>query len=138
LKVFAFRTPRAGTPLANTAFMLIFRRIAILLSFSLPFTLTSGCTSSENLSSKGQLIECQVGADGTVSECAPTDTPTGDPGSCIDIDDDGDGDAHDEAEDDEDGVSSFAPETEGDDDGDGIMNEDDCDELPGGDSDDDA
>jgi hypothetical protein len=117
--------------------MLIFRRVAILLSFSLPFALTPGCSSTENLSTKGQLIECQVAGDGTVSNCAPTDAPTGAPGTCVDVDDDGDGDAHDEAETDEDGMGSFAPETEGDDDGDGVENENDCDELPGGDSDDD-
>ena len=117
------------------------RRLALALSLVLPFAL--GCSSSENLSSKGQLIECQVAADGTTSNCAPVTQPTHAAGTCVDHDNDGDGqpgDADDEQpdqanalDDDGDGITN---DVDDDDDNDGIADEDDCDELPGGDSDD--
>jgi hypothetical protein len=121
------------------------RHLALTLSLALPFAL-AGCSSSENLSSKGQLIECEVDANGAATNCTPVDQPSGAADSCIDKDEDGDGDAHDsEAEDDDDHASATGDDDDGDgmtngedddDDNDGIDDEDDCDELPGGDSDD--
>lgn len=100
---------------------------------------------SDNLSSKGQLIEC----DTTTNTCQPTDstTPSG-PNACVDIDEDGDGDDHDEEDEaDDSNVSSVTGDTDDDDDGvsdaddadddnDGIDDDDDCDEVEGGDDDD--
>jgi len=121
-------------------------RLALLLAFSLPVTL--GCTSSDTTSTRGQLIECDVAADGTTSDCAPVDEPSGAPGTCVDHDVDGDDDPHDaEAEDDDGDEANATGETDDDDDGiddaedddddnDGIDDDDDCDELQGGDDDD--
>ncbi len=122
------------------------RRLAILLSFSLPLSI-GGC-ASENLSSKGQLIECAVAADGTTSDCHAVEEPSGTPGTCVDHDNDGDDDPHDDDLDDAaDDDASLTGDTDDDDDGttddedddddnDGIADDDDCDELPGGDDDD--
>lgn len=127
--------------------MASFHRLFGTLAIALAFTF-AGCTSSDNLATKGQLIECEVAADGSTSNCTPVDQPSGTPGTCVDHDDDGDGDAHDEAEaeddddnasvtgdtdDDDDGTSD---EADDDDDNDGIDDDQDCDELPGGDDDD--
>jgi hypothetical protein len=123
------------------------RQLAIYLSLAFPL---AGCMTGEsqsaNVSKKGQLIECTAAPDGSQT-CTPTDNPTGMPGSCVDVDDDGDDDPHDTMDDDDDdgaitgdvddddgdGISN---EDDDDDDNDGIPDTDDCDELPGGDSDD--
>lgn len=115
-------------------------------AFAIAFILAPACTS-DNLSTKGQLIECSVAADGTTSNCHPTDqTETDDPSKCIDRDEDGDDDPGDEADDDSEKVSHLVtpddedgdgtPDTEDDDDDDdGVPDSDDCDEEAGGDSD---
>lgn len=121
-------------------------RLVITLALALPFSL--GC-SGDNLSTKGQLIECAVAADGSTSNCHPVDQPSHEAGTCVDIDEDGDDDpddADDGADDskvrsatgsDEDGDGTPDADDD-DDDGDGVDDADDCDELPGHDSDDGA
>ena len=119
-------------------------RLALLFAAALIFA--PACTS-ENTSSKGQLIECTESANGPTN-CAPTDSATPSaPGMCVDVDEDGDGDDHDEMDDDDDddheggtGETDDDDDDDGtsdtdddDDDNDGIDDEDDCDEDAGGD-----
>jgi hypothetical protein len=120
-----------------------FSRLALLFSVVL---IASPACSSEDTSSRGQLIECTSTANGPTN-CAPTDstTPTG-ADKCVDVDEDGDGDDHDEMDDDDDehegGTSEMdddddddgtADSADDDDDNDGIDDADDCDEDAGGD-----
>jgi len=124
------------------------QKLVICLSLALPLSL-AGCSDSTNLSSKGQLIECQVAADGTVGSCNPVSEPSHAAGTCVDRDKDGDDDPHDEAEDpnddsphatgtDDDDGDGQTNDVDDDDDNDGVDDADDCDELPGQDSDDGA
>lgn len=129
------------------------RRISLLLSLALPIGLAPGC--DPNTSTKGQLIVCDVGAGG-IANCKPTsESTTSDPNQCIDVDEDGDDDAHDEADeadgsgddlrltrparfgdsgtvDDDDGDGT-PDEVDDDDDNDGVDDATDCDERAGGD-----
>jgi hypothetical protein len=125
------------------------RRLPLLLALALPIGLAPAC--SPNMSTKGQLIECTVGAGGALSSCAPTtETETTDPTKCIDIDEDGDDDPHDDADEADDGADALrlispsdadpdddndgTPDsTDDDDDNDGVDDTDDCDEVEGGD-----
>jgi hypothetical protein len=90
--------------------------------------LFSAC-SSPTTSQAGQMITCTTDpGSGVVLRCEPGDG-TGDPGTCEDVDEDGDGEPHDEG--------TLAHESmPDDDDGDGVSNEDDCDEHEGEDGDD--
>ena len=125
-------------------------RLRTLLPFLLG-TLTavvlapSGC-ASENTSAKGQMISCSV-SNGVVSNCHPmtaSDT-SGAPGTCQDVDEDGDGEPGDMNEEmDGSGASSAGegdkdhdgtPDSmDPDDDNDGIPDANDCDNEPGGDN----
>lgn len=119
-----------------------FSRLAWLFAVVL---IGSPACSSEDTSSKGQLIECTTTANGPTN-CAPTDstTPTG-ADKCVDVDEDGDGDDHDEMDeedehdggtsemDDDDDDDGTADEADDDDDNDGVDDVDDCDEDAGGD-----
>ncbi len=122
-------------------------KTALLASF-----LVAACTT--NSSTTGQAITCDTDPEtGVVTRCEPSDgTPPG-PGQCTDIDEDGDGDPDDDDgtpdqggdnDDDEPGddnggddSSRVAPESGSsrDSDDDGIEDEYDCDEQPGGDDD---
>lgn len=130
--------------------MIHLRRLSMLLAFALPIGLAPGCAPNE--STKGQLIECDVGPGGAVTNCHPTEQSTPEPGKCIDVDEDGDDDPHDDADeaddddalrltgrpgggDDDDGDGT-PDEMDDDDDNDGVDDADDCDEQPGGDDDD--
>ncbi|MEO8702284.1 MAG: hypothetical protein ABI867_19725 [Kofleriaceae bacterium] len=120
-----------------------------MLAIVLPLATAPACTST-NTSTKGQLIECAVDANGNTTNCGPADDSTPSPGTCHDIDEDGDDDPDDvdETEDDKptragvvpgDSDDDGTPDSEDeDDDNDGVDDADDCDELPGHDSDDDA
>ena len=104
----------------------------------------SGCTS-ENTSTKGQMISCSV-ANGVVSGCHPmtaSDT-AGAAGPCQDVDEDGDGEPDDVNEEMEGGTSTLGDgdqdhdgtpdSTDQDDDNDGVPDVNDCDNEPGGDN----
>lgn len=119
-------------------------RTPLLLSLLvLPLGLVGAC-SSTNESTTGQLITCQTDpGTGVILACEPTDGDSGDPNSCVDVDEDGDGDCSDDDSSD-DSSSSFAPsdgsddDDDGDSDDDGISDDRDCDEHPGEDGDDDS
>lgn len=104
-------------------------RLAVLVFGAL---IAYGCTS-ENTSTKGQMISCSV-ANGVVSNCHPmTSADTaGAPGTCQDVDEDGDGEPHDMEGSDSGSGSDHATGSD-DNDGDGVPNVDDCDNEPGGD-----
>ncbi len=88
---------------------------------TMSFLFAASCAPEE--SSIGQSITCQTDPDtGVILSCEPGGE--GEPGTCTDIDDDGDGEPHDE------GMILRTPST-GDEDGDGISDEQDCDEQPG-------
>lgn len=126
-------------------------RLRKLLPFALG-TLTvivlapSGCTSA-NTSTKGQLISCSV-SNGKVANCHPMTAADkeGAPGTCQDVDEDGDGepgDTDEETADDRSGSTTDAGDkdrdgtpdsTDQDDDNDDIPDVDDCDNEPGGDN----
>lgn len=105
----------------------------------------SGCTS-DNTSTKGQMISCSVSG-GVVANCHPmtaTDV-AGAPGTCQDVDEDGDGepdDVNEEMEgsgaataDDGDKDHDGTPDSmDQDDDNDGVPDTNDCDNEPGGDN----
>lgn len=129
------------------------RRITTAFAAALALVIVPAC-ASENTSKVGQLIECDVAADGTTANCQPTDsTETSDPGKCVDVDEDGDDDPFDDESEDEsedesgDDSSALLPsdpnDTDDDDDGledaedddddnDGVDDDDDCDEEAGG------
>ena len=120
------------------------QKLSLLLATSLPLALASACTSSDNTSTAGQMIACSDTGAGT-TDCQPVSSDPGTPGTCIDIDKDGDGEDHDadeagdpasatgDLDDDNDGV----PDAEdADDDNDGVADDRDCDERHGGDDDD--
>ena len=88
---------------------------------TMSFLFAAGCAPEE--SSLGQAITCTTDPDsGVILRCAPVGE--GEPGTCTDIDDDGDGEPHDE------GATLRSTQT-GDEDGDGVSDEEDCDEQPG-------
>jgi hypothetical protein len=121
------------------------RFIILFATIGLSFA-AQACTGSDT-STTGQLVTCT--GSGSARQCAPAseadeegDLP---PGTCIDVDEDGDGTAHDEGDDDgdHDGVST-ADDSDDDDDGvvddqdtddddDGIDDSQDCDEQDGDD-----
>jgi hypothetical protein len=91
--------------------------------------------SSENLSTKGQMITCTTDpGTGVILLCAPGGGSGSGGGSntCTDIDEDGDGEPHDMAGSDD---SEQKAGTPGDEDGDGIPDSEDCDSHPGEDGD---
>lgn len=121
------------------------RRLSVILLFGCALAVAPAC-SSDHLSTAGQLIQCDVAADGTTSNCHPTDsaTPAG-ADQCTDVDEDGDDDPDDVSEAEGSDDSAVISPSEGDDDGDGtpdeadtdddndgIPDDVDCDELPGG------
>jgi hypothetical protein len=120
------------------------KRFACLLALALPAALAPSCTSATT-TTKGQLIECDVDANGNTSNCHPADGDDPAPGTCHDVDEDGDDDPADTEEDGDDGDPSHeftghpgdgdddgTPDSEDDDDdNDGVGDGDDCDELPG-------
>ena len=135
--------------------MIALRRLSLLLALALPIGLAPGCAPTT--STKGQLIQCDVGDGGVIASCKPTtDSTTSDPNQCIDVDEDGDDQPHDDADevdddgDDHDDLTRFESpgdsddddgdgtpdEMDEDDDNDGIADADDCDERQGGDDDD--
>ena len=120
------------------------RTFSMVLAFALPIGLAPGCAPST--STKGQLIECTVGAGGAVGSCVPTtNTQPSGPNQCIDVDEDGDDDPHDDADEAESGETDLIArpgdhdgdgtpdELDDDDDDDGVDDAADCDKLPGGD-----
>jgi hypothetical protein len=125
------------------------KSLALSLATLVPLALIPGC--SDNVSSKGQLISCTTTADGNL-KCAPNDSAdeTPAPGTCTDVDEDGDGEAHDDDGDDhdDDGTENCddrdddndgsVDSQDDDDDNDGIPDEDDCDEHDGQDDDNDG
>ncbi len=114
----------------------------------LPFALLIACTSPST-STTGQMISCTV-SKGVVSNCHPMTAADkmGAPGTCQDIDEDGDGKPGDVNEEDGSGSGSGsghadASDKDGDgtpdsmdtdDDNDGIPDVNDCDNEPGGDN----
>jgi hypothetical protein len=123
--------------------MTYFRNLSLLLATTLPLALAPACTS-DNTSTAGQMISCTQTGSGT-TDCHPVSSDPGTPGTCVDIDEDGDGQDHDveeaddqasvtgDTDDDHDGTSDAE---DPDDDNDGIPDDRDCDEGHGGDDDD--
>ncbi len=97
-----------------------------------------GACTGGNESSTAQMITCSTDpGTGVILSCQPGDD-SGDPNSCVDIDEDGDGEPHDEADDDSGHHSSFdgggsddGSGGDADDDDDGIDDDRDCDGHPG-------
>jgi len=102
--------------------------------------LAPGCSSSDNVGAKGQMITCTTDpGTGVILRCAPGAGDGSGSGTCQDVDEDGDGDPHDEADDDQTKTSGVSARSNGnesdgesdDHDGDGIPDDRDCDEHAG-------